>query len=250
MSTPHSPRYLWYVVRPGHATGELPGDRVSAALAHVLQPPILKASDRPAWLLRSLCGILFGQRVGSVILEVFSNLIVSIILFYHSIISHPEPPILTWPPFSAVSTFQGRTFHHLSRDGILLGSAYHFCSFDKIACDFLKRAHFLLLTKYCLIFSLSRQNSWQLKYSMGIAFEKEWGMALFWNKFLLNFISSKLHCTVHSSYHDPAQKETGPWACLNIKEISVKVSVLIGSCSVRHYLAKARDPESWSLGVS
>lgn len=71
MSTPHSPRYLWYVVRPGHATGELPGDRVSAALAHVLQPPILKASDRPAWLLRSLCGILFGQRVGFVILEVF-----------------------------------------------------------------------------------------------------------------------------------------------------------------------------------
>lgn len=35
-------------------------------------------------------------------------------------ISHPEPPVLTRPPFSAVSTFQARTFHSLPRDGVLL----------------------------------------------------------------------------------------------------------------------------------
>lgn len=113
--------------------------RISAALAHIL---VINDGDKLVWLQRLLCSILFSQRVGSVILEVFSNLDDFIILCYHSLISHPEHPILTWPPYLAMFTFQGRSFHHLSRDGILLGSACHFCSFDKTTSDFLKNSTF------------------------------------------------------------------------------------------------------------
>lgn len=208
------------MVRAGHTTGELPGDRRQlCSSSHILQPPVIKASDKLVWLQRLLCGILFSQRVGSLILEVSFNLNDSIILCYHFIISHPESPILTWPPLSAMFIFQGRTFRHPSRDRILLGSACHFWSFDKIASNFFLKSTFPVMIKYCLIFPLSRENSWQLKYSMGIALKKEQGMALFWNKLfywtpsLQNYI---LLCSLHAQ---PRKKLVPGFVSLSKKKL-------------------------------
>lgn len=90
---------LWLLVPRG----------TSAALAHVLCPPC-HHSYWQVLVITELCGI-----------------------------SHLEPPVLTWPRFSAISAIQARTPSSLPRDGLLLWSACHFCSFDKIAFFFKKK---------------------------------------------------------------------------------------------------------------